>query len=405
VSGDPNAQTIVPMVPPPSPSDLEEDLPFDPDDARAFDADAGLDPDFADPSGLADRLEPQRFDGPGLYADDPDPMPHTVEESPSGADADDLPDLPSVTSETEGGSHDYMSTGAMTPLQRPGAASEATLHTVNAGETLESPMEEDEDEDGPPTGEGASLEDDLDEADFFINQALWEEARDILELLLGRHPNHPLVLAKLRDVTAMAAGQDPAALDPMLDDEPIAEMEPERPAPVRRSGSMAGVGRPVVMLEKPIEDSDADTHYDLGQAYKEMGLWDEAIKAFNKVLGVAGREVQCHLMIGLCHKEQGNLSEAINQFKAGLYVDRISLGEKFGLYYEIGNCYEDLDDPQEALYYYEMVLKKDPSYRDIGARVHTIRAAMGTNGSSGGGPKRQGTLDAETDSALDHLKR
>ena len=115
------------------------------------------------------------------------------------------------------------------------------------------------------------------------------------------------------------------------------------------------------------------------------------------------------MMIGLCHREQGNLSEAINQFKAGLYVDKITIAEKFGLYYEIGSCYEDLEDPQEALYYYEMVLKKEHGYRDVTDRVASIRASLGgggAGGASGGqGGKRQSTLDAETDAALDHLKR
>ena len=110
-------------------------------------------------------------------------------------------------------------------------------------------------------------------------------------------------------------------------------------------------------------------------------------------------------MIGLCHREQGNLSEAINQFKAGLYVDKITTAEKFGLYYEIGSCYEDLEDPQEALYYYEMVLKKENGYRDIIDRVATIRATLGGGAAPGPGGKRQSTLDAETDAALDHLKR
>ena len=49
----------------------------------------------------------------------------------------------------------------------------------------------------------SSLEDDLDEADFFIQQSLFEEARSILESLLGRYPSHPLVNAKLRDLEAM----------------------------------------------------------------------------------------------------------------------------------------------------------------------------------------------------------
>jgi tetratricopeptide (TPR) repeat protein len=136
-----------------------------------------------------------------------------------------------------------------------------------------------------------------------------------------------------------------------------------------------------------------------------MGLFDEAIKAFLKVLTSSRREVQSHMMIGLCHREQGNLSEAINQFKAGLYVEKITTPEKFGLYYEIGSCYEDLEDPQEALYYYEMVLKKEHGYRDVTERVARIRAMLGTGGAGGPSGKRQSTLDAETDAALDHLKR
>jgi tetratricopeptide (TPR) repeat protein len=85
-------------------------------------------------------------------------------------------------------------------------------------------------------------------------------------------------------------------------------------------------------------------------------------------------------MLGLCYREQGSLSEAISQFKAGLYVDPISTSEKYGLYYEIGTCYEQLDDPQEALYYYEMIVKKQPDYRDVSERVdrlHAQRAAAG----------------------------
>jgi pilus assembly protein FimV len=311
---------------------------------------------------------------------------------------------------------DYLPTGSVTPIISAGP-SEPTRQTQATGNTIETPVELDDPDsldDEPRAGGGTTLEDDLDEADFFMGQGLWDEAREILNALLARFPHHPLVAAKMRDVDAMsiggdqAAGEPPRAASEPADDglgDPLSEAEFE-PPPARKQVSAAAVAtRPVVLLEKPIEDSDADTHYDLGLAYKEMGLFDEAIKAFQKVLTVPGREVQCHLMIGLCHKEQRNLSEAINQFKAGLYVDPITLAEKFGLYYEIGNAYEELEDPQEALYYYEMVLKKDPGYRDVSQRVVRIRASVGGNGTGGGAGKRQSTLDAETDSALDHLKR
>ena len=201
-----------------------------------------------------------------------------------------------------------------------------------------------------------ALEDDLDEADFFISQGLLDEAREILAAAESRHPNHPLVEAKLAELEGHGA-------DPSLDDGPHPE-----------AGHEATIqAKPAVLLEKPVDDEDADTHFDLGLAYKEMGLYEEAIKAFTKVIHVAGRAVQCYLMLGLCHREQGDITEAITQFKAGLYVDQISTAEKYGLYYEIGSSYEQLDDPQEALYYYEMIVKKQPDYRDVSERVAALR--------------------------------
>jgi tetratricopeptide (TPR) repeat protein len=414
----------------------DDDLPFDPADARRFDAEPGADPvDYdgygepaygdqpyeagyqrdrfappvdADPEpgygdGVPSFVEPQPvYGGPKPFAIPPIPRALPTEQSqPIEFDDDDEPPA-----------FDYVSTAAVTPptLQ----PHEPTLHSHASGQTIETPLELDSDSGGEPRAP-TSLEDDLDEADFFMGQGLWDEARDILNALLARFPNHPLVAAKLRDVEAMSIGEEAAASpgeapvdiddlgEPMpTDDEEYVTVPPPMRGGAAQPPGAAGPTRPVVLLEKPIEDSDADTHYDLGLAYKEMGLFDEAIKAFQKVLSVSGREVQCHLMIGLCHKEQGNLSEAINQFKAGLYVDPITLAEKFGLYYEIGNAYEELEDPQEALYYYEMVLKKDPGYRDVSQRVQSIRAASSGNGTGGGG-KRQSTLDSDTDSALDHL--
>jgi tetratricopeptide (TPR) repeat protein len=134
--------------------------------------------------------------------------------------------------------------------------------------------------------------------------------------------------------------------------------------------------QPTVMLEKPVDEGDAETHYDLGLAYKEMALHDEAIKAFEKALRAPGREVQCRVMIGMCLREMGNPSEAIHQFKQGLHAEPIER-ERQSLYYEIGVTYETIGDDAEALYYFEMVLKRDPSFADIPARAERLRARGG----------------------------
>ncbi len=252
-----------------------------------------------------------------------------------------------------------------------------------------------------------SLEDDLDEADFFVTQNLFDEARDILNGLLERYPNHPLILAKLQDITAMESGSSPDA---------EAELEPE-PVPAARidnelatrdltadAAAVASHKQPQVKLEQSLDDEDADTHFDLGLAYKEMGLYDEAIKAFTKVSTVSARAVECHMMIGLCYREQGALAEAVQQFKAGLYVDGITDREKLGLYYEIGVAYEQMDDPGEALYFLEMVIKKDAKYRDISERVTRLRAAAGTGNGARKKKARPGggdDLDAAFDQVVD----
>jgi tetratricopeptide (TPR) repeat protein len=128
---------------------------------------------------------------------------------------------------------------------------------------------------------GMSLEDDLDEADFFVSQNLFEEARAILNDLLSRHPSHPLILAKLRDLEGAATALPAASR--------------EEPPAQSASGDLAAVTetrrRPTV-IAKGLSGPDVDTHYDLGLAYKEMGLYDEAVKEFSLVRAVPGRAVQ-----------------------------------------------------------------------------------------------------------------
>jgi tetratricopeptide (TPR) repeat protein len=287
-----------------------------------------------------------------------------------------------------------------------------------------------------------SLEDDLDEADFFIQQSLFEEARAILEALLANHPGHPLVSAKLRDVMAMQAGataeagassasaapeehevdeaavveeggSDGANAQAALADEPAAvveetnlsaELPDELPGPPEplppKPGEPGGyeLTRSRGVIEKGVTAEDYETHYDLGIAYKEMGLIDDAIAEFRLVMKDPTREVQCHLMIGLCQLEKGQITEAIGAFKKGLYVDGITDRETLSLYFELGAAYQRLGDSREALYYYEKVQKRDPRFRGIDALVEQLRAGAQAPGMS----KPQPT-DSDVDALFDGL--
>jgi tetratricopeptide (TPR) repeat protein len=266
--------------------------------------------------------------------------------------------------------------------------------------------------------EGGSLEDDLDEADFFIQQSMFDDARDILDGLLARYPNHPLVTAKLRDVAALERGASPDSLQALIDPPPaidrraaVADELGDFSAPLEEPTvgdlgddplpPMAAIGdsgpEPTAVgdvfalarknvVEKGVTPEDFETHYDLGIAYKEMGLLDDAIAEFTLVMQDPSREVQCHLMLGLCYAEKSLMTDAISQFKEGLYVEQIQDREQMALYYELGQAYERLRDAREALYYYEKVLKRDATFRDVEKRVQLLRGDGVPESSEFGGP-------------------
>ena len=358
------------------PHDLahDDELPFDPDEARAFDAGvprAGSPPVETDAvyvSGFEKTETPRRTPA------------HSTDASLYGA--------PDESSSTFTSAYDPYNTEA---IQTPTAFGEPTAahafgeptaaHAVGAFGTSEMNAVD------LPRPDSSRVEDELEDAEFYVSQGMYAEASEMLNSLLARFPGHRMVMAKLREVDALSSGghefdHDPVAASATdainIDDieevgvEDLVELDADsRPIAQPRSKRP-----PTVMLEKPVDDGDSDTHYDLGLAYKEMALLDDAIKAFEKALRAPGREVQCRVMIGMCLREMGNPSEAIQQFKQGLHADPIER-ERQSLYYEIGITYESIGDDSEALYYFEMVVKRDSSFADAGVRAERLRARGG----------------------------
>ena len=234
-------------------------------------------------------------------------------------------------------------------------------------------------------GAARSLEDELEDADDYATRGYVAEALAILRALQARFPRHPLVAARVRDLQGLLGQPTPdMGGTQTVDVDELEEVDPEdldgdddvAAALARERGRSEALGRarPGVVLAHSIEDTDADTHFDLGLAYKEMGLYDDAIKAFDKVIASPHREVQSRMMVGLCYRERGDLAEAVHHFKAGLHASTITERERQTLLYEIGSTYEGLGDVNEAAYYFEMVVKRDPTFLDAASRLDHLRS-------------------------------
>ena len=379
--------------------DFPEDLPFDPDEAKAFDvgvqnvkhglgnagakAVSGAQP----PRGLsAVEFELGQSGETGVS-----------EVSPFDQ-ADEPSDVFAIEHQTRPGAQQVPDATVMT--HSVGGETRADIAATEVARSASMAFQ-------GRAGTANNLEDDLEEAEFYVSQLMYGEAVDLLRGLMLRFPNHPLITVKLSEVEALQAGIDPHVDRdaPLLDaggtgqmsigfdgqpampglrtegisleeieefDDDVAELDVDEDDD---DGDLPNdrISRPAVMLETPIEDSDVSTHYDLGLAYKEMGLYEDAIKAFEKVLRSRQREVQCRLMLGMCQRDQGQPGEAVQQFKQALHVPSLTERERQSLYYEIGLSYEMLGDKGEAVYYFEMVVKRDPGFADAAERMAQLK--------------------------------
>jgi tetratricopeptide (TPR) repeat protein len=144
----------------------------------------------------------------------------------------------------------------------------------------------------------------------------------------------------------------------------------------RPSRAPADVGAAVKAFRDEVRSlvppGDTATHYDLGIAYMEMGLHQEAIEEFRICLGSAERARTAHTMIGLCHVERGELELGVAHFRDALGTPGITPDEEIGLFFEMGNAYELLGKSSEALIWYEKVDERNPGFRDVHARIERL---------------------------------
>ncbi|KPK79558.1 MAG: hypothetical protein AMS25_12255 [Gemmatimonas sp. SM23_52] len=127
------------------------------------------------------------------------------------------------------------------------------------------------------------------------------------------------------------------------------------------------------MVSEAIEEEDAASHYDLGVAYKEMGLIDEAIAEFQ----IAARGTEYRLraieMLGACFSEKGEERIALKVLGRALQVEDYRDEDLIGIFYAMGRAYEALGESTSALEWYERVVGCDVNFRDVARRVAALR--------------------------------
>ena len=125
-------------------------------------------------------------------------------------------------------------------------------------------------------------------------------------------------------------------------------------------------------MAETLSAEDYDTHYNLGIAYREMGLIDEAIGEFQLAAKDARYLVDCCSLLATCFLEKGFPELAIKWYKEGLESPTISEDETLGLWYELGDLYFSIGEEDQARQQFVEIYGINSSYRDVGSRLEQL---------------------------------
>ncbi len=339
----------------------------------------------------------------------------------------------------------------------------------------------------------AKVIDDLDEADFYMQQGLLDEAEEIYRRVLTIAPSHPRAMVRLGEVAAargesprntpapvevgddvaaegielaadeieapepaIAAGEDleglsdldlpdadasPSALeDTTLEDESAGdgsdteEFEPNLSSSEPPAAPAAGDGFDLAAalsdafddepgaagaaaadddgfgavfdafkkgVRETLGDSDHQAHYDLAIAYKEMGLYDDAIHELRVAMGDAGRTAECLHLIGMCAIESDQAPLAVEHLEQLLALPRLGDDAQVAARYDLGRALRAVGDGDGARRAWEQVAAARPGFQDVAQLLEGLGAPETEEPTGGGFESFDDVIEALDDDAAD----
>ncbi len=126
---------------------------------------------------------------------------------------------------------------------------------------------------------------------------------------------------------------------------------------------------------------DFDTHYNLGIAYRDMELLDDAIEEFQAAIRTTspaspdGRYIQCCNMLGLCFMSKDMPRLAVMWFRKGLDAPNRPEDEYQALRFDLGLAYERSGEVDKAIDIFSEVYGIDINYRDVGEKLRELQSS------------------------------
>ena len=129
----------------------------------------------------------------------------------------------------------------------------------------------------------------------------------------------------------------------------------------------------------PTDKEDRETHYNLGVAFREMGLLDEAIGEFQKVVKGAGKGdfppnfLQACSLLAICFMEKKMPAIAVKWYVRALETPGLEEEALMALEYDLGVAYEQAGDSRRALERFTEVYSQNIDFRDVADKIRELQ--------------------------------
>lgn len=131
------------------------------------------------------------------------------------------------------------------------------------------------------------------------------------------------------------------------------------------------------------ETGDFETHYNLGLAYKDMEMYDDAVEEFQqgyKALSAGSstdyatqNQLLCCSLLGFCFSQKNLPRLAVMWLRKGLEVPGRSEDEYQALRYDLAAAYEAMGELKNAYDVLQEVYAIDVNYRSVSTRLNEVR--------------------------------
>ncbi len=126
-------------------------------------------------------------------------------------------------------------------------------------------------------------------------------------------------------------------------------------------------------VSENLDTDDVQAHHDLGTAYKEMGLLDEAVSEFQAALRASADYLPTYELLGITFMEMGQPEATVHSLERALEIEYDIEDELLGIYYYLARANEALGQAERALDLYEKVFSLDINLADVTERLRDLR--------------------------------